>query len=736
MNPRILEYILKLKDEASKELQKIGDNYEETGKRGSSAMEKLKVVTLAAGAAIGAGLIASAKAAIEFESAFAGVRKTVDASEAEFGALSKNIRNIAKEAPVSTTELARIMELAGQLGVRGVDNLTKFTDTISKIAVTTNLTTESAAMDFARIANIMQEPIENVDKMASSVVDLGNNFATTEAEIVNFANRIAGAGKIAGITTAEVFGISTALSSVGVEAERGGTAVQKVLLAMTQAASGATAKTIDNTKAIAKNTDKLKDLTQKLEVAKKRQSEFGDKTKESTKMMAQSTIDKYTSQISNLQGEIGALNATQGQAAISAGRFADILGVTDSQFKKMFAENPAKVFEQFVLKLGSAGDEAISIFDDLDLADQRLISSFLSVSNAGDLITRSISTASQAFNENTALATEAEKRYATTASQLQIMWNRLNDIAIVIGSVLLPPLNEFLNVVSGGLSVISGMAEQLIGWIQQNGFLREEFGKLSTLYNESVKPAIENFNTNLRDNLIPKIQELWNEIQNNVRPNLEAMTSKIREELTPEIESLTKHVGEGLIPALRGWSERMILAIGESETLTLLTQNFGNIVEAVGRVIKTAYGLAFDFIIGKIKEKIKFMDLAVQGITNFVNAVTGIYDKIKEPLEKVKNAIDRALNPFHHESPSLVDNVMEGLGKIRKQYDAISNLELPSIKSELSPALAGFPSSGSPTSQVNNNSPITVNAPIYNDTDPYKLAQILGFELSNRSRAT
>ena len=83
----------------------------------------------------------------------------------------------------------------------------------------------------------MQEPLENVDRMGAVIVDLGNNFATTEAEISTFAQRISGAGKIVGLTTADVFAIGTALSSVGVQAEAGGSAVQRGLLEINKAVS-------------------------------------------------------------------------------------------------------------------------------------------------------------------------------------------------------------------------------------------------------------------------------------------------------------------------------------------------------------------------------------------------------------------------------------------------------------------------------------------------------------------
>jgi len=150
------------------------------------------------GGAITAAMGLMVKSSIDFEDAFAGVRKTVDATEKEFAQLSDGLRELSTEIPLTAVELAGIQEIAGQLGIRGVESLNTFTETIAKISVTTNLVKEQAATDFARIANIMQEPITNVDRMGAAVVDLGNNSATTEAEIVNFANRIAGAGKVAG----------------------------------------------------------------------------------------------------------------------------------------------------------------------------------------------------------------------------------------------------------------------------------------------------------------------------------------------------------------------------------------------------------------------------------------------------------------------------------------------------------------------------------------------------------
>ncbi|MCK9494155.1 MAG: phage tail tape measure protein [Dehalococcoidia bacterium] len=183
--------------------------------------------------AFGAG---AAKAAIDFESSFAGIRKTMDLTEDEFQRLADANRELSTQIPVSANELNRLGEMAGQLGIRGVDNVLKFEDTIAKLVVTTDLAAEQGALAFAQIANVMQLPQDQIDRLGSVVVGLGNNFATTESRIVDFTQRLAGVGQIAGLSVADVAGIGTAFASIGVEAEAGGTAIQKVLIEMVSAA--------------------------------------------------------------------------------------------------------------------------------------------------------------------------------------------------------------------------------------------------------------------------------------------------------------------------------------------------------------------------------------------------------------------------------------------------------------------------------------------------------------------
>nr|DAW78720.1 MAG TPA: minor tail protein [Caudoviricetes sp.] len=198
----------------------------------------------------GAGLVV--KAAIDYESAFAGVKKTVDeTATVSYQKLSDGIRQMAKELPASAVEIANVAEVAGQLGIKTEDILS-FSRTMIDMGESTNLSAEEAATAIAKIVNIMGLTSDEYSKFGAAVVDLGNNFATTEKDIVMMANRLAAGGKLAGLTAPEILGLATAMSSVGIEAEAGGTAMTQTLTAIGNAVALTTKDSADDLALIAK----------------------------------------------------------------------------------------------------------------------------------------------------------------------------------------------------------------------------------------------------------------------------------------------------------------------------------------------------------------------------------------------------------------------------------------------------------------------------------------------------
>lgn len=188
------------------------------------------------GATVGVALLAtalaaSAREAINWESAFAGVRKTVNATEAEYSQLSDTLLAMARRMPATRTEIAGVAEAAGQLGIAKED-IANFTEIAIGLGTATNLSADEAATGLARLSNIMGTSAQDFDRLGSTLVDLGNKGASTESEILEMATRMAGAGKLVGLTEANVLALANALSSLGVQSELGSGVTTRFLTKM------------------------------------------------------------------------------------------------------------------------------------------------------------------------------------------------------------------------------------------------------------------------------------------------------------------------------------------------------------------------------------------------------------------------------------------------------------------------------------------------------------------------
>lgn len=254
-------------------------------------------------------------------------------------------------------------------------------------------------------------------------------------------------------------------------------------------------------------------------------------------------------------------------------------------------------------------------------------------------------------------------------------------LAIVLGPVLtlvsaiLSPIGLMAVGVAGLVAVGALLINELGGWEEVQKKVNDVVSKLGDIYNEHLRPALD---------------ELW---------------SKIKDELIPELKRLWDQISPVLIPALK-----------------FLAQVLGVILVAG---LKLAIGF-LTFVIDKVSTAIRWFN-------DFVDVIRGIPGKISGALEEAKNLLNK-LNPFHRESPSLVDNVLAGVKLIRKEYESLASLSLPSINSQFAPAFAGAGGMGNTTNNSSFQAPITINANISNDLDAYELAQLIGFELEMRSR--
>lgn len=221
---------------AQSEWTKAGKSTESFGKACDAAGKNLikagKLLSTTLTTPIAALGTAAVKASIDFESSFASVRKTVDATEAQFDQLAATSKKMSTEVAAGTDEINEVMAAGGQLGVV-TEHLSDFTRVMIDLGNSCeDLNANDAATTIAQFANIMGTSQSQFSNIGSTLVDLGNNFATTEKPIMDMAHRMAGAGKQVGLTEAQVLGFAAALSSVGIEAQMGGSAFSKALIKM------------------------------------------------------------------------------------------------------------------------------------------------------------------------------------------------------------------------------------------------------------------------------------------------------------------------------------------------------------------------------------------------------------------------------------------------------------------------------------------------------------------------
>lgn len=234
--------------ESTSAYQGLASQIEDTGKGIKEVGESIDTITKPiqyASTALAAGGVASAKFAIDFEDSFAGVKKTVDATPEQLAKIKQGIIDLSTTGidgrgaiPQTTTELNELAAAGGQLGI-SQENIVDFTEVMAQMGSATNLVGEEGAATLARFQNVMGVGQNEIRNIGSAIVDLGNHSATTESEIAEMALRMGKYGSSVRMSAADVLGYSAALSSLGIEAQMGGSAIGRTWLSIeTAVASG------------------------------------------------------------------------------------------------------------------------------------------------------------------------------------------------------------------------------------------------------------------------------------------------------------------------------------------------------------------------------------------------------------------------------------------------------------------------------------------------------------------
>lgn len=186
--------------------------------------------------------------AVSFESQMADVFKTVDMSglgseqaELFMKGFIDDIEYLAtnKTSTVSGMENAftQLSSIAVQAGSAGIarENLVSFIETIGQLTQATDLSSDTAGMSLAGIATIANTT--EYDRIGSTLVDLGNKFNATESQITEFAERLVGIKAGTNLTLPNILALSSAMASVRINAEAGGTSMTEFVTEITKAVS-------------------------------------------------------------------------------------------------------------------------------------------------------------------------------------------------------------------------------------------------------------------------------------------------------------------------------------------------------------------------------------------------------------------------------------------------------------------------------------------------------------------
>lgn len=403
------------------------------------------------------------KTALDFESATVSMQKTIDETDTtKYEDIKNAFLEMSETAPVGYTEL---MELAGQAGALGVgaDQVVEFVKSIAMISETADdLDASSGADVLARFLNVTdQGSFENITRVASAVTALGNNLATTEGELMAMAQRMASTGELAGMSNEAILALAAGFTSVGINAEAGGSAAGKLMKQM-QLAGETGMKAFDfidsfaylerDALARAAEMEGIAERKNEYDMLIRAADQYGQLAGKASAYDFFVEVESMTSGWKKLGNELN-MTATDAkalvQSAIDLERFAEVAGVSKEEFVTGWKSNAGQSILDFFTGLNeletSGGEETVlSKLQEMGLTEIRLSNLIAAAASNPDMFKRAMEISNEAYEQNTALAEEAEKRYATAESYQNMQLNKMENAAADVGENLVDPIQNIM----------------------------------------------------------------------------------------------------------------------------------------------------------------------------------------------------------------------------------------------------------------------------------------------------
>lgn len=123
-----------------------------------------------------------------------------------------------------------------------------------------------------------------------------------------------------------------------------------------------------------------------------------------------------------------------------------------------------------------------------------------------------------------------------------------------------------------------------------------------------------------------------------------------------------------------------------SALIAMATTIWTTVLPAIGALVVANLPLILGIatVIAVLAGLKKAYDSNFMGFKTFIDNVVGYitqgWEKMKAIFDKIKDGLDK-INPFHRNSPSLIDNVRSGVAEIAAQYGSLKNISLPNLSS-------------------------------------------------------
>lgn len=584
--------------------------------------------------AIATAVKGSIEAGIEFESAFAGVAKTVDATDEELATLREGIRDLALEIPATTTEIAGVAEAAGQMNI-ATEDILSFTRVMIDLGESTDMSATTAAESLAKIATITGMASEDYGKLGAVVVDLGNQFNTTESGIIAMTTRLAATGNLVGLSEPQLFAVANALGSVGIEAEAGGSAISKLMKQMETSVAmyGKSTEAIDSTGYSLRELELMS-----------ANSSMNFKGLADSVGMTSTELNNYIKQAKGLEA------------------FAAVSGKSADEFIEAWGTDAIVALDSFIGGLNDTerlGQGAIETLDEMGLKEVRMSNAILALSSSNGILTESLDVANTAWDEGAALVNEAAQRYETMESKIQVMKNGLSDLGLTMYENLEEPLKNAVGNATGyikqlgealekdGLSGLSEAAGQIIGDI-----ITQITDGLPSLIETSIS-ILDTIGTTITDNL-PTVTAAALDIMMML---IDALVDGLPDITNTAIEIIST-LATGLIEKLPDITDSAVEIL-----MTLVNA----IISGLPDVINAAIEIILSLVDGITKSLPELIPAAVAAILtiveNLIDNIDLILDCALDLILALADGIMNALPKLIEKAPVIIAELVEGLIK-------------------------------------------------------------------------